>query len=384
MKDSKALFDNDSADSSSIEEQSAAAGKPAVGPTLTLLETGQNPGAILKTARERLGYSISEISLRTKINEKQLAAIESGDTSKFPPSTFAKAFIKSYCKVVDLDAAPILLAFGFESSSAVTSKVAVSMDQGSPAPRMPSNSRRLSSLSFDRKGGSKKFGFIAAALVAGVFVAFYLPEFLNGNETTSSLDSRDAAAPLVIDSTGPSGEGPSEPASIPVPDGMVSESIALPSVGATGATENGSSGGQNFVFPAIQEEQAKSAAPKPASDISASTADALNSTLAQSSETSAAEKPGSVGSSAAAAVSTGPSSKLRFVFSEESWVTVRDADNKVLMSQLNQSGSEAALEGTAPFKLVVGNADSVLLFVNGKAYDLTSKTRGEVARLVVE
>jgi cytoskeleton protein RodZ len=43
---------------------------------LTLLESGQNPGDILRIAREKAGCSLSDISAQTKINEKQLSKEE--------------------------------------------------------------------------------------------------------------------------------------------------------------------------------------------------------------------------------------------------------------------------------------------------------------------
>jgi cytoskeleton protein RodZ len=75
---------------------------------------------------------------------------------------------------------------------------------------------------------------------------------------------------------------------------------------------------------------------------------------------------------------------LRFNFQEQSWVTVRDANDKVLISQLNDGGSNLEVKGQAPFKLIVGNAKAVSVSSNGKSVDLTSSIRGEVARITVQ
>jgi cytoskeleton protein RodZ len=77
-------------------------------------------------------------------------------------------------------------------------------------------------------------------------------------------------------------------------------------------------------------------------------------------------------------------SSLKFSFVDQSWVTVRDANNSVLMSQLNQPGSNIEVVGQGPFKVIVGNAKAVTLSHNGKPVELNSSIRGEVARLTIQ
>ncbi|MFN7505099.1 MAG: helix-turn-helix domain-containing protein, partial [Limnobacter sp.] len=140
-------------------------------PNLTLLESGQNPSEILRAAREKAGYSLSDISAQTKINERQLEAIESGDVSCLPPETFAKAFIKSYCKALKMDPAPIILSFGFSEGRVQDKSTRVAQADGARTeplePKMPNSSKRLSTLNFDRKAGKKSlsYGIVLAAVV---------------------------------------------------------------------------------------------------------------------------------------------------------------------------------------------------------------------------
>ncbi len=76
--------------------------------------------------------------------------------------------------------------------------------------------------------------------------------------------------------------------------------------------------------------------------------------------------------------------QLRFVFAKESWVEVRDRDNKVVYSQRSPAGAEQSVGGQGPLSLVIGNAAGVTLFWRGQAVDLAPHTKGEVARLVLE
>jgi cytoskeleton protein RodZ len=88
--------------------------------------------------------------------------------------------------------------------------------------------------------------------------------------------------------------------------------------------------------------------------------------------------------SAPAAAPSGEAAQLRFVFAKESWVEVRDRDNKVVFSQRNPAGVEQSFGGQGPLSVVIGNAPGVALFWRGQAVDLAPHTKGEVARLVLE
>lgn len=76
--------------------------------------------------------------------------------------------------------------------------------------------------------------------------------------------------------------------------------------------------------------------------------------------------------------------EVHFTFNVESWVEVRDRNNRILLSQLNPAGTEHRLQGRAPMTLVVGNAHGVRLTYNGTPLDLAPHTRVEVARLTLE
>lgn len=386
-------------------------------PNLTLLETGQNPGNILKAAREKLGLEISEVSSKTKINEHQVVAIESGDLDRLPPATFAKAFIKSYCKVVEVDPQPILLAFGFDGATFKPAVAASSpenvkrvVSQTNIEPTMPKNSRRLSSLSFERKSNSKKAGLIIGLAAAALFAIVYLPEFFSNSdedtiaapvideepvaavapeqvvptqveplapvESSANLTEEEVAA--VVEPGSPSADAQSSSSS--QTEGMIQEPLPLPIDSAGEQTK------ANSVFPAIREEQAKAqlkqepakvvepASQEPAAKSGVGEQVDQETTVSQAAPQPAGPKPFKLepGNSA-----------LQFVFSNESWVTVRDSTNRVLLSQLNPGGERVQVQGRPPFKLIVGKAGTVRLFKDGQPVDLTPHIRGEVARLTL-
>ncbi len=76
--------------------------------------------------------------------------------------------------------------------------------------------------------------------------------------------------------------------------------------------------------------------------------------------------------------------ELHFVFETDSWVEVRDRNERILFSQLNPVGSEHRMQGRRPLSLVIGNARGVRLTYNGQPFDLAPHTRVEVARFTLE
>ncbi|MEO7742733.1 MAG: DUF4115 domain-containing protein, partial [Usitatibacter sp.] len=75
---------------------------------------------------------------------------------------------------------------------------------------------------------------------------------------------------------------------------------------------------------------------------------------------------------------------LRFRFKGESWVEIRDAQGKVLLSRLNQRGTEAEVAGRPPLSVIVGNAPQVQVLYNEHEFPLEAHTRVAVARFTVE
>jgi cytoskeleton protein RodZ len=76
--------------------------------------------------------------------------------------------------------------------------------------------------------------------------------------------------------------------------------------------------------------------------------------------------------------------ELHFVFETDSWIEVRDRNERILFSQLNSAGTEHQMQGRRPLSVVIGNARGVRLTYNGQPFDLAPHTRVEVARFTLE
>ncbi len=414
MNEYRAMSKIDSSDTNSSREIRADQNVTPLAdrhPNLTLLETGQNPGELLRSAREKLGYSLSDISGQTRINERQLEAIESGDVTRLPPETFAKAFIKSYCKVLKLESAPVIMLFGFkEKNGQAKNSRSVQGEAGRSEPlepQMPDSSKRLSTLNFDQKASKKlsSYGIVLAAIV--VMAIFYIPVFLANQAVQDST-------PEEISESGRAQEASSNPltSSTPVPaeaggatlnqldspvDMTASKDLAAPLDNST------NTGGDAPIFPALMQPSAPTpppvSSPEPivTQSVSGTTPAATPSAgvvntaslpvkVAPPVVPSASVASTTVASTAVASTNSAPSTQttLRFNFKEQSWVTVLDANDNVLISQLNDGGSGLDVRGQAPFKLLVGNAKSVVLSSNGRTINLSPVNNRGVARITLQ
>ena len=71
-------------------------------------------------------------------------------------------------------------------------------------------------------------------------------------------------------------------------------------------------------------------------------------------------------------------------FEQESWVEIRDRNERVIFSQLNRPGTQQFVNGMPPFSIVVGNAQGVRLTYEDRPVDLASHTKIDVARLILQ
>ena len=65
----------------------------------------------LRTHREQLGITLSDIADTTKINVALLAALERGDVSRWPAGIFRRAFFREYVLAIGLSPASLLNEF---------------------------------------------------------------------------------------------------------------------------------------------------------------------------------------------------------------------------------------------------------------------------------
>jgi cytoskeletal protein RodZ len=126
-------------------------------------------GEVLRAAREAKGVDIRRVERDTKIRERYLAALESGDYADLPGSVYTKGFLRNYGAYLGLDPEYLIDLYRLETATPLTER-----------PRMPAPPRPLATR------GSRAFvitpGLVVAAiltLLVGGFVAYLGYEIVN-------------------------------------------------------------------------------------------------------------------------------------------------------------------------------------------------------------
>ena len=71
-----------------------------------------SPGRVLASARAGFKLSVADVSQQIKYGVKQIEAIEAGDYAKLPGTTFVRGMIRSYAKLLQINAGPLLVDLG--------------------------------------------------------------------------------------------------------------------------------------------------------------------------------------------------------------------------------------------------------------------------------
>lgn len=395
-------------------------------------------GKMLREARERAGLSVADMAHQIKFAPRQIEALEADDFQHLPEMAFVRGFVRSYAKILNLDAQPLLEALPRPNVS--------------PMPLMPASVE----VPYPVATSPQLYNLIwlgAALLLAVLVVAFAVWHFttpvvqpeMTQVETPVALPSQMQIIPASpVAETGvmePTVAAMTQPASVAAQSSIqsvkpsVAQSHEAPyaTVGKVDALTQ-TQPTKPLVQPAIlpqpqpvksvlqpavtsqiqqakpiakpdaipQAQSAKPAAPpqtqqtkpvtlpvaspqtqqtKPAALPVASpqTQQTKPATLPVASSQTQSDKP-------ATPSAKSPTTLLHLAFDEESWVEIKDKEGNIVSSQINPRGSELRLNVPAPFSLVVGHAASVHVYHRGKQVDLKPHTNSssEVARLTLE
>lgn len=334
-------------------------------------------GAALREAREQLGLSVSDVANRIKFAPRQIEAMEADDFAQLPELTFVRGFIRSYARLLEMDAAPLLAALPQKQAphSAVAEKKAVEV----PFPSLLTARR------------TNMIWYAAAVLVAVALVIFArLHDSSSGpvqNVTQTSVETL---------------ELPLAAASAPVADALPAEPVAAnaATAGKPAVTIRVPVAAPSVKAPVLSLQQAREQALPVKDKVNIDNAPKVKPAIVPEAQVKAvpqklpkelpvqspvtSEKKQSAISATNAADASSVVSSMRLVFDEDSWVDVKDANGKILISRMNHAGSLVRLSGVAPLSVVIGHASGVHVFFKGKEVNLAPYTSVEVARLLLE
>lgn len=282
-------------------------------------------GKTLREARERLGLSVADVAHQIKLAPRQIEALEAEDFQHLPEMPFVRGFVRSYAKILHLDAQPLLASLPQASADQVP-LVPVSVEVPFPSAHSPQRQNLI---------------WLGAALLLSVLVVAFAVWHFTTPVAKSEVTQVETPVPL-----------PAKMQIIPASPVAEANTIAPPAAKAARPSAETAQPPAPAAKPPIPQVAPQTQSAKPAAQPDVSLQDAT----------------------------------LRLTFDDDAWVEIKGKDGKILSSQVNLRGSELRLKGQAPFSLVIAHAASVRLYHRGKPVDLKPYIRSssDVARLTLE
>jgi cytoskeleton protein RodZ len=277
---------------------------------------GATAGELLRGARERQGMRLEVLAASMKVPQRKLELLEANRYDELPNPTFTRALALSVCRALKIESEPVL--------ARLPRPVADELAQVSLGLNEPFKDRFAGTDGVDWRRFANLPMFAGLVLTLAAAAVYWLPlgfwPKVGNGPTTRVTTSTTSVTPAV-----------------PTPASVDGEVGAPPNVGAASA-------------------------PAPV----------------------AAAAPGMIDTvfSAPAAPASVPvvGGMLMLRAASESWVEVRDAAGRVLLSRSLAAGEAAGLDGALPLRVVVGNAEATQVTFRGQPVVLAA-SRDNVARL---
>lgn len=307
-------------------------------------------GAALLRIREARGLSREDAARALKLNVRQIQAIESDDFRNLGGTVFVRGFVRNYARFLQLDVDAVLRALDHQISLPQTEL------------RMPENVN----VTMPRAEGSRPMLWVGALLPL-LLVLLVAISYQRGWISAEWLGS----------GVGPTSTVKEAEQSAVLPP-TTENAPAAPTLGA-GEVPGRTAAGEapTGAQPVVAAPAPTPAGANPLPPSSGAAAGVAGPAAARPAAVETQKQPAPPAQSTA----TG---RVVLEFSGDSWVEARDGSGKSLMSRLNRAGTTEAVDGTAPFRLVIGNASAVRLRFDGRPVDLTPHVRGDVARVTLE
>ncbi|MBB3280308.1 RodZ domain-containing protein [Mitsuaria sp. BK037] len=323
-------------------------------------------GAALRRAREARGLHIAALAATLKVPQSKLEALEADRYHELPDATFARALARSMCRVLKIEAAPVLAMLPSSGAEA-------SLDRVTPGLNQPFRERSVSQEPMLSAELLKR----PAVLGVGVLLVAAVAVYAIPSSWIEQVTARFRSAPDASTTTATPGPG-SAVGTAPVATDSPPTNIEAPVVSASEAAPQSTAS-----VPTLPPQTSGAATPITAPAATPSPAPAT--TQAAATTPPAASTAASVAAGAGQPIQAGApapgTSPLKVRASAESWVEVVDAKGQVLLSRLLRPGDLVDVHGVAPLRLRVGNVSGTELVFRGQPVDLAARARDNVARL---
>lgn len=343
----------------------------------------QSAGGQLAFARQQKNMSVQQVADQLKLSPRQVAALEANQFDALPKAVIVRGFVRSYAKLLKIDADPIVALLPQDAAPAEAQVTAMKPALATPfmESRLPLRGRQ------DANNNKYIWGAACFAVAAIVFFAFQKIEqtgYLKGLLPASATASADSAS-----AAGASADAVAEPASSMALEGQAPVVQTAPPVQDVA----GSAAGKDVnAFAGKAETEKKNAEPA-ASGVAANAAAPLAVAAAPASAPTSTSAAASASSSkpvivpvpnAAAGAAVDSDNALKLKFRQDSWIQIKRANGTVVTSHLAKAGTEESFEVKEPLQVRVGNAGGVDGLLRGAPMEIQATKDSNVVNLNVK
>lgn len=312
-------------------------------------------GALLRQAREAAGMHVAALAVALKVPVSKLEALESDRYDDLPDAVFVRALASSVCRTLRMDAAPVLERLPQTQAPKLNPD-----DAGINTPFRAQNERRSRLVSEYRFSPT----LLAVPILCLGALAIYLwPRFSPSLPEPAAPVTQPGAVVQAV----PEPEPAPPPAAAPAPE----LAAAGPAAAASPAPAPAPIPAPAPVSTPVPVPVAPAVAPATAAPVAVPAA-------------APAVPPAPAMSPASVAAVPSVNSVLSFSATGSSWIKVTDANGQVTFQKTLNAGETASAGGVPPLSVVVGKVDVTQVQVRGKAFDLQSLARDNVARFEVK
>lgn len=305
----------------------------------------RSAGSLLREARQAQGMHIAALAATIKVSQRKLESLEADRLDELPDATFTRALAQTVCRALKTDPAPVL--------ALLPASAGHRLEHVSQGINQPFRERATLDDTGDRLSRVTPGMWAALGLVLLAAVVYMLPQsWLSGLVLMPGGARGTDASPSSVSIV-----TPQEVLEIASVASSAASQVAAPTSTVTGTVP---------AIAASEPTALPESAPTPATI-------SMDATVA-STRHLPASTPGVAQASAA-------DEALWLRAAAPTWVEIRDARSRVVMSRLVREGEEVTLDAAAPLRVKIGNARATQLTFRGKPVDLPASTRDNVARL---
>jgi cytoskeleton protein RodZ len=201
--------------------------------------SGLSVGDSLRTARERAGLTVDDVSAQLKLAPRQVRALEEDQHDQLPGKAFVRGFVRNYARLLHLDGDALVARLEPPAVDPTAFEEAIAPSRG----ELPGSERRATTL--------VKWVVPALLLIAVVAGAYF-----EWKKHTAAEAQRQAAAPAIVEAPAPPPPAVTSSNPEPVPPSPVTPAAAAPAAVAP-APENPAPAAKEPAAPAKKEGEAE-------------------------------------------------------------------------------------------------------------------------------